>query len=438
MAGLFGLLGLGALIGAGGASGCGVHSAYDAQRDNPLGPSFWIVPVPSDDDALLGRTFARPPSTSLTLEEQSSPNPCADKLAPMRESAMTNHYENAIETKTSANAGGLLALYGFNAEVGKATHLIYKVDTTAKITRLDTSEYQACCKEKGCGWGYIASLVKGSGEYVAGTEVNAQVSGNYSVVSAGVARSFSALNKKNIKGYIAAIIVAHNREEAAQACPPDKVWAKIECVPREMPAQKEELCKNGPPQAKDPMWKDNQQMLALFKQQQDDACRWLASHGGPGAPPPPKPSAPAPTPTTAPAPTAEKPAPAPSFEPGDYVAINSFWSGKMTFLPDGTFQRDSGQKGVWIFQGNKLSLKWSDGSQDDLTMTEPGAFQNVGGFFRIKRTGNVAPPTTSASPAAPSSAAPPPAGSSSPPPAASGGPASSARPVDPPRRPRGR
>lgn len=421
------LLGLAAGASATGAS-CMVNSAYDAQRDNPLGPSFWIIPTPSDDDSLLGRTFAKPPDTALTLEEQSSPNPCAAKLAAVRESEMKNHYENAIDTKTSASASGLLSLYGFGADVGTATHLVYKVNTTKKVTRLDTSEYQECCKEKGCGWGYIASLVHGEGEYAAATEASAQVSGNYSVVSGSASRSFSVVHKKDIKGYIAAIIVAHNRSEAAQACSPDKVWAKIECVPKEMPGQQEEMCKRGNPQASNAMWKDNPQMLDLFKRQQDDACRWLANHGGPGipAPPPPSAGAPPPAPPKPPAPIPDKPV----FEPGEYVAINSFWSGKMTFRPDGTFSRDSGQKGVWLFSGKKLTLKWSDGPEDELELTAPGSYQNFTGFFRISRVaGSSAPPpaASSGAPPAPSSSAKPPP---PPPPAAS---ASAAPPKLPPR-----
>jgi len=43
----------------------------------------------------------------------------------------------------------MLALYGFGAEVGKATHLLYKVDTSTKLSRIDTAEYQECCKQKG-------------------------------------------------------------------------------------------------------------------------------------------------------------------------------------------------------------------------------------------------------------------------------------------------
>ena len=238
--------------------------------------------------------------------------------------------------------------------------------------------------------------MRGAGEYAAGTEATAQVSGNYSVVSGGVSSSY------------AAILVAHNRAEAAQACAPGQVWAKIECVDKATLAREEELCKRGNPQASEPMWKDNAQMQALFRQQQDTACQWLANHGGPPAPPPPPPPVVSAPPATPAGPAPAAPADA-SFEPGDYVAINSFWSGKMTFRPDGTFERDSGQKGVWMVNGKKLTLKWGDGTLDELDQSAPGTYKNFTGFFQIQRTGpSAVSPAVTSTPATPGAASAPP------------------------------
>lgn len=165
------------------------------QKNNARGPSFWLIPVPSEDDSLLGRACAfrpsRAPDPSRTLEEQSTPNPCADKLQERRESAMQNHFEDAIDTKSSAQAGAVLGVYGFSADASVATHLLYKVETTTKTSRIDTSEYEQCCREKACGWGYVASLVRGNGEYASAKESTAQASGNYTVVSGGVAHSYA-------------------------------------------------------------------------------------------------------------------------------------------------------------------------------------------------------------------------------------------------------
>ena len=268
--------------------GCvGVRAGHDAQRDNPLGPSFWIVPTPSDDDSLLSRTFARPPDSALTLEEQSSPNPCADKLAAPHQAQMPNHYENAIDTSSSARGGALLAIYGFDARANGATHLLYKLSTSTKLTRLDTSEYLACCQQQSCGWGYVQSLIFGEGEYAAGAEASATVQANYSVVSGGATHAFKVAHTKAIKGYIAAVIVAHDRSQAVQACPAGMQWAKFECVPNNMPVEMERLCRYGKPAAANPFWADNPGMLELFRRDQVHACDWLALHGGPNIPPPP-------------------------------------------------------------------------------------------------------------------------------------------------------
>lgn len=393
------VLGIAALAAASGP-GCGAHSAYDVQRDNPLGPSFWIIPVPSDDDSLLARSFPLPPDQARTLEEQSTPNPCADKLQERREFEMANHFENAIDTRTSASGGALLGIYGFQAEASSSTHLMYKVDTTTKISRIDTPEYLACCKEKGCGWGYVATLVRGAGEYAAGTEASAEVKGNYTVVSAGAARSYQVSQKRSVKGYLAAILVAHDRGDGAQSCGDGKVWAKIECVPAGEPARQETLCRDGNPQATDPAWKDNQAMQDTFRTQRDDACKWLAIHGGPSSTPiasadpaasaapsasmaPVTPAAPT-TPATSATPTAATPA---GFEPGDYVAIGTSWSGKMTMNADGTFTTSNGKNGVWIWELDKLTLRWADGKEELLDRQEGGSYANFTGFFKIHKAG---------------------------------------------------
>lgn len=272
---------LGWALGAATASGCALRSPYDVQSDNPLGPSVWIVAVPSDDDSLLSRTFRAPPDTALSLEEQSEPNPCAQTLGPKVAALLPNHYENAVEARDSAGIGAIFVAYGFQGSADSRSRLLYKIDTTRKVARFDTTEYQACCREHDCGWGYVQSLVYGKGEYAAGTEVSAAAQGNYSVVSGNVRRWFQIKASRNVTGYIAAVLVAHDRSQAAQACAPGMVWAKLECVyPRDI-ADYEQLCSHGDPQARDPLWKDSPNMLSLFQQRQDDACHWLEVHGRP-------------------------------------------------------------------------------------------------------------------------------------------------------------
>lgn len=347
------------------------QTGYDAQRDNPLGPSFWIVATPSDDEGLLGRKLVRPPDGAFTLEEQSAPNPCASKLLPRTQAQMPNHYENAIDTSQSARGGAVLTSYGFGAQASSATHLLYKVSTSTKVTRLDTTEYEACCRQQDCGWGYVQSLVYGEGEYAAGSRSDAAAQGNYTVVSAGVQQSFRVSSKKSIHGYLAAVLVAHDRSQAVQACPAGQEWAKVECVPQGSLVEQEQVCRNGLPQATDPFWADNEGMLQLYRRQQLEACEWLALHGGPRLSPP--------------EPAALQPQPLP--EPGDYVAVDTFWSGKITLRSDGGLEADDGRQGVWLFDGKKLTLKWSSGFPDELRRTGPNTFEESGHGLKLQRVG---------------------------------------------------
>jgi len=349
------------------------RSGYDAQRDNPLGPSFWIVPTPSDDDTLLSRSFATPPNTALTLEEQSVPNPCADKLGSVHQAQMPGHYESAVDTHDAVRTNALLSLYGFSADASIATHLLYKVNTSVRVTRLDTNEYVACCKQHDCGWGYVQSLIFGEGEYAAGAEANANAQGNYSVVSGRMARSFRVKSTRAVKGYLAAVIVAHDRRQAVRACEPNYEWAKIECVPLGALSEQEQLCRHGSPQASQAFWQGNQGMQDLFWQEQLNACQWLALHGGPSLQPaPPQPAA---------------PLSALRVEPGHYVGVSSFWSGRLDLAADGSLTRDDGRHGVWIFDGQKLTLKWEQGLAQELTPTDaPGVYAESPLGLKIQRS----------------------------------------------------
>ncbi len=272
------------------ASGCmPPHSASDMQTNNPLGPSFWVIPTPSDDDGLLGRTFGRPPDTALSLEEQSKPNPCADKLAEARIVDMPNSYENAIDVKTTAGGGAMLGMFGFSADASMATHLLYKVKTQRKLARLDTQEYVACCQTEKCGWGYVSALIYGEGEYASGQHVDVSAQGNYQIYSGGGSHSFRLLNKRNIKGYLAAVITAHNRDEAVQACASDQEWSGIECVKKGEIQEQQAKCQGNfgmlnllQNTTDDEMGKEaGNQTQVLMKMMQQQACDWLDKHKQP-------------------------------------------------------------------------------------------------------------------------------------------------------------
>ncbi len=257
------------------ASGCApARSAADMQSDNPLGPSFWLIPTPSSDESLLGRSFHKPPDTALSLEEQSQPNPCGEFLAEATSSEMPNRYENAVDATTSAGGGGMLGLFGFSADASHATHLVYKVATKKKMTRMDTQEYVDCCKTKDCGWGYVSALIYGSGEYASATRTDVAAEGNYTVYSAGASHSYRAMNKRKISGYVAAVLTAHDRSKSVQACPPGHEWAKIECVEKGEIESQRAKCRGQRSSALELL--DVKEVDEMVKK---NACEWLTEHG---------------------------------------------------------------------------------------------------------------------------------------------------------------
>lgn len=259
------------------ACGSSAKSPVDMQSGNPLGASFWLIPTPSDDDSVIGRTFRKPPDTALSLEEQSQANPCGDKLAEARTGEMANHYEDAIDVKNQASGGAMLGLFGFSADVSTASHFLYKVSTTKKTTRLDTSEYVECCKSKECGWGYVSALIFGEGEYVSANQAEASASASYMVQTAKGSSSFSVLHKRQIKGFLAAVITAHDRAQAAQACPPDKEWAGTECVAKGEIESNRNACK-GKQGGLLGLIPSDSQIDNVKKKLGAASCQWLDEH----------------------------------------------------------------------------------------------------------------------------------------------------------------
>jgi hypothetical protein len=245
-----------------------------------------LVAVPSENADLLGRVFVRPPDSSFTLEEQSAPNPCAEALSAAAPADMRNHYENAIDVSASAEGRALLGAYGFSGEAASASHLLYKITTAKKLTRLDTTPYVECCKTHECGWGYVSALVYGEGEYVSARSSRASGTAQYQLITAQGKASYEALDKKQIHGWLAAVLTAHDRKTAVHPCALDAEWAATECVPKEQIPFMRNMCASN--DADRPFWKDSPDMQHQLRQQQADACRWLEEHGlGRPAPSPP-------------------------------------------------------------------------------------------------------------------------------------------------------
>jgi hypothetical protein len=204
---LVGSLALTALTACGGAP---FHPATPADVDaaSPLGPSYVLVPLPSDYDALLGRVLSSPVDRGRSLEEVSRPNECADRLAPAKESALAATFEDTQPLATGGKAGAALATFGFEGDAWTATHFHYRLDVSKRVARADTPDYVECCKAKGtCGYGYVSALVYGSGEYATLRESSARGSVTVPVAGeAGGPLSAAVLHRRKVAGFVAALV----------------------------------------------------------------------------------------------------------------------------------------------------------------------------------------------------------------------------------------
>ncbi len=173
---------------------------------SPLGPSYILVPLPSDDPSLIGRVLPAPPEPGRSLDELAQPNPCAGKLAPAQESTSAAEFEGAEEVSLGAQAGATLGLYGFRADAERATHLVYKLSTERQIVQRDTVEYLECCKAASCGFGYVSGLVYGSGEYASAEETRGSAEVDAWFASGEGSVKLKVLTRRKVKGWVAAII----------------------------------------------------------------------------------------------------------------------------------------------------------------------------------------------------------------------------------------
>lgn len=194
------------------ATGCGsVPQPRDvtpsAADGNPLGPSYVLLPLPTEDDSLLGRMLPQAPEPGRSLEETARANPCAEHLSEPRETPLASHFSYAEELTAGARAGAVLGAFGFSADARRATHFVYDLRTDQRVGLVDTAAYEACCAEKGCGYGYVSALIHGDGSYATGEEGRALGSVEVPLVaSASGEVALSILQKRQVRGYVAALV----------------------------------------------------------------------------------------------------------------------------------------------------------------------------------------------------------------------------------------
>lgn len=188
------------------------------ERPSPLGQSYTLSPLPSDDESLLGRVLDRAPAAGQSLEEVARPNPCADKLTEAKTVPSVATFDDAEELAVGGKASATLGTYGFSGDASRATHFVYKLETEKRASRVDTAEYEACCKEKSCGYGFVSALVYGSGEYATAEETSG--SAGVSVILVAKVEGTAALrvlHKRSVKGWVAALIRVTDQSKAPGA-----------------------------------------------------------------------------------------------------------------------------------------------------------------------------------------------------------------------------
>ena len=172
--------------------------------------SFRMIPVPTEDDSILGRIVKDEPGSVTSFEAEARPNPCVEHLETVREDALRQEIHRAHELGAGARAKATLQGLGFSASTHTDTHLVFDISTTKKIARRDTADYMACCRSHDCGFGYISTLVYGTGEYASGRATRVEAEADYlRLAGASGSVNVAATERKSVQGYVAAVVTPH-------------------------------------------------------------------------------------------------------------------------------------------------------------------------------------------------------------------------------------
>lgn len=191
----------------------------DRHQGSPLGASYVLLPLPGEDESLLGRVLMEAPEPGRSLEETARPNPCADKLAEPKTSPLSASFEDAEELSAAAKARAMLGAYGFEGDAEHASHFMYKLEVAKRVARTDTTEYVACCKEKGCGYGYVSALIYGDGEYATGQETRAEGKADFVFASGAGEARLEVIHRRRVKGWLAAVITVTDPSQSEKLGP---------------------------------------------------------------------------------------------------------------------------------------------------------------------------------------------------------------------------
>jgi hypothetical protein len=116
--------------------------------------------------------------------------------------------EDGLELTIGGGATAALKMFGFEVDAQQATHFYYKLSADKRVSKEETPEYGACCKEKGtCGYGFVSALLHAEGVYE--TLAESAAPGAIAIPVAGGADGFakgSFLHARHVVGYAAATV----------------------------------------------------------------------------------------------------------------------------------------------------------------------------------------------------------------------------------------
>ncbi len=199
----------------------GVMQAADSLGDDAL-----LIPIPSEDDTLIGKVQIPRQKAQLT-EVDFQANPCLKQLT-LKDFKAERVVRDTRRFQTDINGSAIIQVVQVGASLSQVTDYQYEFSVSRKLVADDTVEYAQCCARLrgGCGNHFVRELYYGEGVYRLLRNIKAGVSAGVPLLAQGSAEAqYGVLGEQRFRGFFAYKI------KETPAPPPEKMESRVGTLP---------------------------------------------------------------------------------------------------------------------------------------------------------------------------------------------------------------
>ena len=196
------------------------------QAAESLGPDALLVPIPSEDDTLVGKVQIPRQKDSFT-EADFQANPCAEHLK-IHDFKAERMVRDTRRFSTDLSGSAVVQVVKIGAAISQVTDYQYEFNVSRKLVADDTVDYAQCCSRLrgGCGSHFVRELYYGDGVYRLLRNVKAGVSAGVPLLAEASAQTqYGVLGEQRFRGFFA------YKVKETPAPPPEKQESRVGTLP---------------------------------------------------------------------------------------------------------------------------------------------------------------------------------------------------------------